>query len=71
MIWMNFGELAAGAATIVVAVIFGRALYRISRRNSDSVLVHEGMLGDMICVVEVMLVVIGPLLLIRALVGAM
>lgn len=69
MLWQNLEQLAAGAAAIVAAVLLGRMLYQTARRNPDSVLVHTGMLADMLCVVEVMLVVLGPMILIRAVVN--
>jgi len=63
MVWLNLQELAASAAIIVSAVLLGRLLYVTARRNPDSILVKTGMLADMLCVVEVIFVVLGPMML--------
>ncbi len=67
MFWLNFNELVAGAAVIVVAMVFGRLLYQTARRNPNSILVNTGLVADMLCVVEVFLIVLGPMLLLNAL----
>jgi len=63
MVWLNVQELAASAAIIVSAVLLGRLLYVTARHNPGSMLVRTGMLADMLCVVEVILVVLGPMML--------
>lgn len=64
-------QVALGLAMIVGAVIFGHWLYVKGRREPDSVLVNTSVLADLICVVEVTLVVVGPMLLLRALLTAL
>jgi len=71
MLWLNLQELAVAASAIVAAVLLGRLLYRTARRNPDSILVHNGMLADMLCVAEVILVVMGPMLLVRVALNAL
>ncbi len=67
MLWLNLNELVAGAALIAVAVLFGRLLYRTARRNPNSILVNAGLVADLLCVFEVSLIVLGPMLLLHAL----
>lgn len=66
MFWLNVEELVAGAAVTTAAVVFGRLLYVMSRRNPNSILVNNGMMADLVCVFEVVLVVTGPMLLVHA-----
>lgn len=57
--------LAWGAVMLMSAVIGGRELFRLSRRTPDSVIIRQGLLGDFVCVGEVMLIVVGSMALLR------
>ena len=70
MFWLSAEQLVAGLAAIVAAVVLGRLLYKTARRNPDSVFVNDSITADLLCVVEVMLVVAGPMLLLRAVLTA-
>lgn len=60
-------EAALGIALIMAATVFGRWLYAKARRDPQSVLVNSGMVADLVCVTEVMLIIFGPMLLLHAL----
>jgi len=70
MYWLNLQELVASTAIIAAAVLLGRLLYVTARRNPDSILVKTGMLADMLCVVEVIFVVLGPMVLFHFMIKA-
>jgi len=70
MLWLSAEELLVGLAAIAAAVVLGRLLYKTARRNPDSVFVNDSITADLLCVVEVMLVVAGPMLLLRAVLTA-
>ncbi len=61
------GELGTGAVFLAAAVLLGRWLYGLSRRNPTSNLINGSMIADFVCVTEVMLLGIGVMLLLRAL----
>lgn len=67
MLLANLEELAAAAAIITAAMVLGRLLYRTSRSNPQSILVNSGMVADLLCVLEVCLIVSGPMLMLRVL----
>ena len=67
MYWLNLEQFVAAIVMITAAAVLGRLLYKISRRKPDSILVNNGMLADLVCVFEVILVVAGPMLLLHAL----
>jgi len=59
-------QLALGLAMIVSAFFFGQWLYAKGRRDPESVLVNASLLADFVCVFEVILIVLGTMLLLRA-----
>ena len=67
MYWLSLEQFVAGTLMITAAVVLGRLLYEMSRRNPDSILVNNGVIADLVCVFEVILVVAGPMLLLHAL----
>lgn len=67
MLTIIVSKLAWGIAMLAAGVFAGQGLFRLSRRNPDSVVVREGLIGDFVCVGEVMLVVVGSMALLRGL----
>lgn len=61
-------EFLSGSGMLAAAVMGGFWLKGLSRRQPESILVNEGILADMVCVGEVMLLVVGAMLLVRGVV---
>lgn len=61
-------ELFSGLAMLGAAVTGGFWLKGLSRRSPQSILVDAGVLADMVCVGEVMLLVLGGMMLVRGIV---
>ena len=60
-----YGDLLAGLALIGAALLTGRWLIGLARRRPRSMLVNEGIIADIVCVGEVVLLIGGAGLLIR------
>ena len=60
-------EVVSGLALLAAAIAFGRWLFIHARRYPNSPLTNSGMLADLICVGELFLLVIGLMLLFKAL----
>ena len=60
-----YAELLIGLSLLAAAFLIGRWLLSIARRRPHSLLFNEGMIADMICVGEVILIVSGFMMLVR------
>ena len=59
------GELLTGLGMLASAILGGYWLIGLSRRRPDSLLVNEGVVADIVCVGEVILLVAGVMLMVR------
>jgi len=60
-----YAELLIGLSLFAAAFLIGRWLLSLARRRPHSLLVNEGVIADMVCVGEVILIVSGVMMLVR------
>lgn len=66
MISTFLADLLGGATFFAIAIFSGYFLFRLARRRPESILVGSSMFADMVCVAEVIMLVGGIGLMLRA-----